>query len=557
MRTGVDALSFGLSTLNMAPDVFGDYFGFSDYKQQASNEPCSHCGHCGQSSSTQPISNKHLKRPRRGNNYSQYVRKFSLGNGPADLVQDYTVGKESGKMLGTLVALAVARMRNLETFIWDMPTGISREVWIALSSLADRLDGLPCRLKHFSIRWHDNRQLDAGTTNNQRAGGASNGGAASQQPTNSNPAPNLSGAHQHASDNSYDRVESPTFSILPPLKSLRVLEIDEVAYLDEMSVLIGRSKHCLRDLRVGIASHVMSQDWVASWEGEGAEDVVSSQRNVSRRTTTSVKRKGGVLGTLFSSVADPEEDEAAGSLCDKFAGTTLHPAHNEVALPHRPSQPVGPHVRKQEKTQTARFVEQLPALGRESVSSNDGTSTDPSSKPTMHGALQPATPESRPRQTLPIEVLELERVPLSINVLTNSLDLTKLTSLTLLDCDHADQVWKLLRQKFTPQATKASFFAPPSKSNTCPRSWRTEYQLNLKNVFVNAVSPSLLTFLKETLAPNSLEVLFLQWGHNYTSHVTVDQIVRGPLRRHSSSLKKLSIDSSDRPDGDLVPDSSR
>lgn len=58
-----------------------------------------------------------------GNQYSQFTRKFSLGNGPADWVQEYLITKESGKMLGTLVALAVARMVHLETFVWDMPTG--------------------------------------------------------------------------------------------------------------------------------------------------------------------------------------------------------------------------------------------------------------------------------------------------------------------------------------------------------------------------------------------------------------------------------------------------
>ena len=52
--------------------------------------------------------------------FSQYTRKFSLGNGPSDWVQEYLITKEGGKMLGTLVALTVARMPNLETFIWDV-----------------------------------------------------------------------------------------------------------------------------------------------------------------------------------------------------------------------------------------------------------------------------------------------------------------------------------------------------------------------------------------------------------------------------------------------------
>lgn len=66
------------------------------------------------------------------------------------------ITKEGGKMLGTLVALAIARMINLETFVWDMPTGVLRDVWLALSSQADRTDGEDCRLDRLWIRWHDN-----------------------------------------------------------------------------------------------------------------------------------------------------------------------------------------------------------------------------------------------------------------------------------------------------------------------------------------------------------------------------------------------------------------
>ena len=77
---------------------------------------------------------------------------------------------------------------------------------------------------------------------------------------------------------------------------------------------------------------------------------------------------------------------------------------------------------------------------------------------------------------------------------------------------------------------------------------RLEYGLNLKQIHTNAVSPSLITFLKETLAPNSLQVLFLQEGRSYNSAVTIDQIYRGPIKRHKASLQKLLIDSSEKGD---------
>jgi hypothetical protein len=74
------------------------------------------------------------------------------------------ITKESGKMLGTLVALAVARMINLETFIWDMPTGVLRDVWLALSSLQDKSPPGHCRLERVLVRWHDNYAVEPGQT---------------------------------------------------------------------------------------------------------------------------------------------------------------------------------------------------------------------------------------------------------------------------------------------------------------------------------------------------------------------------------------------------------
>jgi hypothetical protein len=37
-----------------------------------------------------------------------------------------------------------------------------------------------------------------------------------------------------------------------------------------------------------------------------------------------------------------------------------------------------------------------------------------------------------------------------------------------------------------------------------------QYHLNLRKIHTDAASPALISFLKETLAPNTLETLFLQ-----------------------------------------------
>ena len=88
---------------------------------------CNHCGLANEVNSKYTRASGQQRKLRRGNLFSQFTRKFSLGNGPPDWVQEYLITKEAGKMLGTLVALTLARMPNLETFIWDMPTGVLRD----------------------------------------------------------------------------------------------------------------------------------------------------------------------------------------------------------------------------------------------------------------------------------------------------------------------------------------------------------------------------------------------------------------------------------------------
>lgn len=116
-RNGVDALTYGLATLVMREDLFNYIPPHAGQSGQSScvEFTCNHCGMANDMSiaSLQPKSE--MRRPRRGNLFSQYTRKFSLGNGPTDWVQEYLISKEGGKMLGTLIALTIARMPNLET----------------------------------------------------------------------------------------------------------------------------------------------------------------------------------------------------------------------------------------------------------------------------------------------------------------------------------------------------------------------------------------------------------------------------------------------------------
>jgi hypothetical protein len=558
---------------------------------------------------------------RRGNNYPQFTRKFSLGNGPADWVQEYMITKESGKMLGTLVALAVARMVNLETFIWDMPTGVLRDVWLALSSLQDKCPPGECRLERLLVRWHDNSLDSSQSSPNANA--------------NSNPAPHNplgstltsigimipSGAMaspQQATATpvqiaSQNRVEYPTLSVLPPLKSLSVLDIDELAYLDEMSILIEKSKDRLLELRVGISKKATTRDFVLAWDGPGLQQVDHSVKWPGAPSNIGDKRLGGVLGILLGRIYDirrkpklavrskpldlspavePATQTEAGQdataqqesvIADDMNGTsTILPSLTSIV--QQPLPATAEEVDATLALPQASIVIPIAPMAPDSASlaSNpespqvtlSATITSPGtefsqpqpspSPPTVFAQIRKDSQQMLPKNTasydrphldnkLRLRVLELERVPLSIGVLQKGFDWSVMTSLTILDCAYHESLWRMLRRQFQPQPCPRSSLASSSLVRTSVSASKPipnvpmDYQLNLKKIHTDFATPALIAFLKETLAPNTLEVLFLQdRRRNTPPPVSINDIYRGPLRRHRRSLKKLLIDSSDK-----------
>jgi hypothetical protein len=583
-RSGVDALTYGLATLCMAEEVFGEA-----PHQRRPRYDRTHTPGKGRASEM-------AIRRRRGNHYAQFTRKFSLGNGPADWVSEYLITKEGGKMLGTLVALAVARMRALETFVWDMPTGILRDVWAALSSLGDRMDGLECRLEKIWIRFHNNHAEDA------------MGSLAAAHPPSLNLAglppalPTADAAHANTSylESYYaalDRVESPSFSILPPMKSLSVLEIDELAYLDELAVLIAASTSKLRELRIGVARHVQDKKWVKVWDGDLQQ--IDRARPETSLLTIGEKRLGGVLGILTGLVHDirkpqfdspkkstkaaqsqtaasnvPSSTNAAFTLQDPFLSraTTLVEKSDSDAEFLTLSTPKSPGT----------FMGTSPIDLPFPSSDNDSndlltklTSVTIDERAIPTSPADPHTNDIFPQEEpshltniLHLETLELERVPLSVLVLQKAVDWTRLTTLTILNCPNHEQFWKTLRRDFAPTPKSPLYHhqqqqhpSPRRRQSSTPRTTNNNkpshhprpddtiplsYPLNLKKIHTNSVSPSLIFFLKETLAPNSLEELYLQDAPGFAvSPVHIEAIYRGPLRRHRGSLRKLLIDSSE------------
>lgn len=431
-------------------------------------------------------------------------------------------------MLGTLVALAVARMVNLETFIWDMPTGVMRDVFLALASLAER-PGHECRLERVWVRWHDNSENPAAR--------------ALILPPASSTNPTLSLLQR------YGHVEFPTFSVLPPLKSLSVLDIDEPAYLEEMAVLIERSRHKLRELRIGMALRCWMDDWVFPVESRPVSPDPSP-----RRPTPGWPRHGGVLSILLS-----HKENQTGMPSESSSRQDQRAASKGQASNASSNVQGEADIDAQQLSSATQLLADLalvdrdpepgngtgPAGASSNVIEQQGESKTQSVFPPagQKGACSDSsTPTQAPDTKLKLEVLELERVYLAPPVLFKALDWRRLTSLTLLRCEEHEQLWRTLRRQYSPSIPESIKSAHPKKDTNSS----VRYPLKLKHLHTDRVSPYLILFLKETIAPNSLESVFFQEGNTYESIVGIEAIYRHVLRRQRASLRKVLIDRSRR-----------
>ncbi|KAL8679918.1 MAG: hypothetical protein Q9186_003832 [Xanthomendoza sp. 1 TL-2023] len=576
-RQGVDALTYGLATL-----VMGENHSYGTWP--ANSNQRFYCRHCGGHDPV-PADTFSYVTP-------QYTRKFSLGNGRDEWIKEYMINRESGKMLGTLIALAIARMPNLETFVWDMPTGILRDCWLALSQTSESKDPSSQSLEKVWVRFHDNSEIVATSDQSPRLpyvislplGTAFNpsqtqwSSAVKTPPT----ANRLAWSYRH--------VESPNFSCLPALRSLNVFDIDELAYLEEMSMLLERSIESLRELRVGLAPEVPRK---------GFTSLRANDRDF-EDDTSELSTYEGALGLLLSKIyTDNREDGSA--------NPTNHPGKAVVAGVYKADigntvNPIALQCSSGDATSTYSNGHAVTSDPAPTTSPNAGSANTPSILVIRSGdhadpescqlpvsnvtsslvleegqvktkldTLSDLIPLAKQNRRLRLEVLELERVNLAVPVLQRAVDWSIVTTLTLLHCDSHEQLWKAFRRTYTPRlisTTPVGSSQPGLRRNShvsvgnsstsgsdfIPSS---EYRLSLRRLHTNTVSSALIAFLKETLAPNSLETLFLQDGGlvnsngalgrcPYDSIVTVDSIYRGPLRRHRLSLKKVLIDSTQR-----------
>lgn len=466
--------------------------------------------------------------------YAKYTRKFALGNGPDDWVAEYHIFKESGKMLGTLVTLAIEKMVNLESFVWDMPTGVVSDVFLALGSLQDAAPNHECKLDRIWIRLHDSTFLLDPSQNASRnttlpavlpEGTTLTSIGLLPPAPHPDPPPPISYGES--------TVEYPTFSVLPPLRSLTVLEIDDLSYLDEMSMLIGRSQSRLQELRVGIAAKSAHLDFAQAWDGPGLQQV-DKTAHWPGESKIGPRRLGGVLGVLLGRVFDLRRRPA--TITPPFQNNTL-----VVTMPIPQGGATGITAASQPSHVQAANGDVADYLPGEELISETHQSNGHSETP-RDGNEDDA--HARLDGKLRLCVLELERVPLSMQVLLKGVDWTTLTTLTLLNCPHQITLWKLLARHFLPTSTIPGLKGPSAVRNAPHNS--LQYHLALKSIHTDISCMPLVKFIKETLAPNTLEVLFLHDRHRvHPPRVTLQKVFRQAITRHTKSLRKLLFDSAD------------
>ena len=445
-----------------------------------------------------------------GNDYAKYTRKFSLGNGPSDWVADYGISEENGKMLGTLVAIAIAKMKNLEAFNWDMASGVLSDVFMALASLAGQ-PGTECKLRRVWIRWHRNTHVHGRSSATHTAGSAINttfgpdatpvsqiGILWSAQDSQSRPRAPVPYADYHC--------EYPTFSVLPPLKSLTVLDIDELSYLDELAVLIERSKDSLQELRLGSAAHAAQRLFIHPWDGPQLQQIDHSAQWPGE-SSLGERRLGGMLGVVVGKIFDIQRK--------KSQDTTQAPSANGPASPPLPGAP-------------APVPEAVPGAEKGGGSNK----SSPKGREKLVGKLK-------------LQTLELERVPLSMEICVHAFDWAMLSSLTLLDCLHHRKLWKTLKRHFRPTPLRSHYATSLGHQHSSDKP-ALQYHLALRHIHTNQPSDALIQFIEETLAPNSLEVFFLQCRVSALREqppVILETIFKGVIKKHRSSLQKVLLDS--------------
>ena len=266
---------------------------------------------------------------------------------------------------------------------------------------------------------------------------------------------------------SYGNVEWPNFSILAALKSLVVLDIDELAYLEEMSVLILRSIESLRDLSVGFSAGVPRKGFASSRDMEFPDD--HSQLSTYEGALGLLLSKINVFCPIVGQCASGSNDTTDKPISYK------HPLHTStqtdghgntvVTKPISSAPSITNPTGISSSLVTASSGNQhweLPYIdGTQELAVSQSTNSEihaPTDTPvpdesakgnqakTMLGCSTDVTlrtsvtPEVQEQKRLKLEALQLERVNLAVPVMLKTIDWSVLTSLTLLHCDSHERL---------------------------------------------------------------------------------------------------------------------
>lgn len=474
-----------------------------------------------------------------------------------------------------------------------MPTGILRDIWVALASLGDYQTP---KLAKLWVRMHDNQAalqaagLTAPTAPQQPPQGSSGPNVAPPQTTLHNDA-EVFGVSNVVWSNHH--IEKPSFSILSPLRSLTVLNIDEAQYLVELSELLYQSIHTLRELRLGMASTIHMSGYaresrevnallvggvfslLMSKTYERMAALMASKKEPLDGHEPQFSGNAAAVGASTSSVSDSSIDlrtlggypKSTLNVSDPEAQKQPHPRHDPQAsvLDDNAIDPAlfSDYANTDQEKQPATDSEQdtvpfeptslinhslhlMTQEGNLTVEQNFEEERNKCSPEELHNL----------RTGLKLDVLEIERFSPQPWTLLRGINFTMLTSLTLLKCGDTTKLWEELKRQFPPR--KSLILSTPARSPESPRgpprlrrkpsseslSGPITYQLSLKRIHTDSVPKELISFLKNTLAPNSLEWMFLQDDASKSpSGVTLDSIYRGPLKRHRDSLTKVMVDS--------------
>ena len=474
-----------------------------------------------------------------------------------------------------------------------MPTGILRDIWVALASLGDYQAP---KLAKLWVRMQDNQAalqaagLTAPTAPQQPPQGSSDPNVAPPQTTTHN-YPELFGVSSVVWSNHH--IEKPSFSILSPLRSLTVLNIDEAQYLVELSELLYRSNHTLRELRLGMASTLHMSGYAretreASSLGIGGVFALLMSKSYQRMAALKASKSepldkhesqsGGDVAAVRASPSFVSNPTINLSVSGNYLNSTSSVSDPEAQIqPHSK-----PHLQasvlddnaidpalfsdyansNQEKQPAMDLEQDTVPFGPASLVNLSLHSITQGENLMAEKKLEEETNKCGPEEIhdlpskLKLDVLEIEKFSPQSWILLRGIDFTILTSLTLLKCGDTTKLWEELKRQFPPR--KSLVLSTPARSPESPRgpprlrrkpsseslSGPITYQLNLKRIHTDSVPKELISFLKNTLAPNSLEWMFLQDDASKSSSVvTLDLIYRGPLKRHRDSLIKVMVDS--------------